>query len=153
MKSHDLEINFDHFQFLIGDSDRGPLVDTSTLWDASQPIGTMPDVREVIGIPTVRHGGKLNVSINITDSLEINDDSWFFVGEFEINVPSGKLLLWGPEAADLDQLPVIALSPGRYSAAAYSRGTDDVSDEMEDEGPDEYCVVLCELKGKMADKA
>ena len=128
MKSHNFEIDFDHFQFLIGDRDRGPLVDTSTLWDASQPIGAVRDVSEVIGISTVRHGGKLNVAINVAKSLEVNGDSWVIIGEFEISVPSGKLILWGPESVDLDRLQAIAVSPGRYSAAAYSRGTDDVTD-------------------------
>jgi hypothetical protein len=139
------EIDFDHFQFLIGDKTNGPLIDTATLWDTSQLIGSVDHASEIVGISTVRYGGKLKVLVLVSETPEIDCDSWNRIGLFDIDLPSGKLIVWGPETDNLDQSPTVSVPPGRYAGAAYSRGTDDVTDEMENEGPDEYCVVISRI--------
>lgn len=147
------EINFDHFQFLIGDRKRGPLVDTSSLWDKSQIIGIVVDVPEIVGISTVRYGGKLQVGIQVARNPEIDCNSWDRIGEFEINLPSGELIVWAPETEDIDQSPTVSVPSGRYLGVAYSRGTDDVTDEMETVGSDEYCVVISRLSDEVENRA
>lgn len=105
----------------------------------------MDDASEIAGISTVRYAGKLKVLVLVSGTPEIDCDSWNRIGLFEIDLPSGELIVWGPETENLDQSPTVSVPPGRYAGAAYSRGTDDVTDEMETEGPDEYCVVISRL--------
>lgn len=68
------------------------------------------------------------------------------MGTFEVNVPSGRLIFWGPELEDISQAPRVELFPGCYQGVAFSSGTEQVVDEMVLSGPDEYLIVLSPKK-------
>jgi hypothetical protein len=136
------EIENDHFQILLGDRVYGPLVDTMHLWDSGGRVAAMPNAPELVGLGTARYGGKTRIEVEITTSPPGPQSGWTSMGELSLYVPSGELVLWGPEALNTDQAPAVTLEPGRYFGSAFSRGTDAVIDEMATEGPDEYVIVL-----------
>ena len=136
------DVENDHFQVLLGDSVRGPRVDTRHLWDAGTTIATLPNEREIVGLGTVRYGGRVRVVIETCPSLPIAPEGWAELGAFTLSLPSGDLLLWGPEAEDMSKAPSVSVGPGTFQCAAYSKGTDAVPDEMAPVGNDEYRIVM-----------
>jgi hypothetical protein len=64
------------------------------------------------------------------------------MGEFDMEIPSGRVIFWGPELEDINQAVAIELLPGCYRGMAFSRGTEEVVDEMAPSGPDEYLIFL-----------
>lgn len=145
MKDHIFKLDFDHFQFLVGDKHEGPLVDTTKMWDLSSPIGVVHGIDYIAGISTVRMGGKLSVIVRVTEDHSQKETEWNTLGQFDIDLPSGQMILWAPETFALDDAPVVHVVPDRYHAVAYSRNTEKVNDEMSSEGPDEYCIVISPL--------
>ncbi len=140
---YQFDVEGDHFQILIGDRVRGPLVDTTELWESGGRIAAMLNAPELIGLGTARYGGKTRILVELElPPHGLVTPGWTPMGEFLLHIPSGEILLWGPEAADLGNMSTVRLEPGMYHGRAFSRGTDAVLDEMASEGPDEYRIVL-----------
>ena len=139
---YDLEIENDHFQLLVGDRVRGPLVDTMELWKEGQEVVSRSRAQELVAIGTARFGGKVRVQVEIAPSEPGRRADWKVLGDFVLDVQSGELLLWAPESHDLNRTPTVPIDPGRYAGRAFSRCTDAVTDEMAHEGPDEYRLVV-----------
>ena len=59
--STEVMVNADHFQVLVGDRDKGPLVDTSELWDSGVAIPSIKGKSELIALPIARFGGSVRV--------------------------------------------------------------------------------------------
>lgn len=139
---HRVELTTDHFQLLFGDSLEAPFVDTTALWDSPGRVASLSETPELVGLGTVRYGGTTRLTIRVATLPQEPLPGWQMMGRFELNVPSGRLVFWGPELEDIDQAPSIDLPIGRYRGMAFSHGTEAVVDEMADEGPDEYLVAL-----------
>ena len=142
MNTHQFELLTDHFQFLFGDAIEGPRADTTNLWDADGSIGVIEEEPVVIGVATVRHGGRTTVLLGVHESRPAEELGWRSLGEFTLSLPSGKVLLWAPETDDVEASPSLALEPGTYRGVAMVHGDEEVSDEKASEGPDRYKVVL-----------
>lgn len=144
--NYTFEIAFDHFQILVGDLEHGPFLDTTELWSTTEKaIASLPNDHRLVAIGTARFGGKTNFSIKLTDgssAIPNERSEWTVLGEFQLDIPSGKLAIWAPETTDIKHIPQLSLQPGFYWGRAYSQGTDLVVDEMDVEGPDEYLIVL-----------
>jgi hypothetical protein len=138
----DLSVETDHFQLLFGDAELGPAVDTTHLWDNVGGVVQLDDAPELAGIATARYGGRTKVQVEIQEKPPAPDPEWTYIGRLRLRIPSGRLVLWGPEALDLRDAPSVNLVPGVYEGRAFSRGVDGVTDEMAEEGPDEYRVAL-----------
>jgi hypothetical protein len=141
---YDLEIENDHYQILMGDRVRGPLVDTVDLWsrNGDQKVAALPGTPELVAIGTARFGGKARVEVEIALSEPGPEVDWSAMGDFLLDVRSGEILFWAPESLDLHRSPMVSTEPGRYLGRAFSRRTDTVADEMAVEGADEYRIVL-----------
>ncbi|MEF2148458.1 hypothetical protein [Aquilutibacter rugosus] len=137
-----LDVFADHFQVLMGDSVRAPLVDTTALWDLPGRLGTLKGCSEIVGLGTIRYGGKTGITVRVGDHQELPSPDWLLLGKFDLDVPSGRLIFWGPEIETTVSAPGVDLSPGGYEGTAFSRGEQNVHDEMDSEGPDEYLIVL-----------
>jgi hypothetical protein len=138
-----IELNTDHFQFLVGDRLRGPYADTTHLWDTGESVATLPNAPVLIGVATARYGGKTRIAVEVIDGNPATPDgNWQKVGSFSINTSSGSLILWAPESVDLSCLPTIQVQAGTYDGLVFSSGTEDVIDELALDGPDEYLIVL-----------
>ena len=143
MSAHDIEIESDHFQVLVGDAKAGPLVDTSEIWDARGSIGASPGDPTLVAIGTTRFGGRTQLTVTVGDD---GPPAWpgdaRFLGEFVLDVPSGEILVWAPESDDLSLHPRVQVVPGMYSGIAVGMNLEMVSDEMEQEGLDRYGLHL-----------
>jgi hypothetical protein len=137
---HRFEIEVDHGQFFIEDSSLGQTSDTSNIWEPGKKIASLPGL---IGVITARLFGKTRVMLGIQSS-EL-EKVWLKMGECELEVPSGKLLITRPETTDLGAVPKVEVEPGKYTVQVFSKGTETVSDEMAPEGEDEYAVILSKL--------
>jgi len=143
MKTEDrVEVVADHFQVLFGDKAQAPLVDTVALWDTPGRIVCLEGSPELVGLGTIRYGGTVRLTIHVGGDQEAPMPDWRELGRFEVNVPSGRLIFWAPELENIDLAPGLDLPPGRYVGSAFSRGEEDVHDEMASEGPDEYLIML-----------
>jgi len=136
------EVEFDHFQFMIGDKQSAPLVDTSKLWDKGGPIAVLPETQTIVGVATVRFGGKVLVHVAVEEDLSVPGAKWIEVGPFELFIPSGRVIIFGPESEDLDAYQVLLPTAGKYDGTLYNAGTERVVDEMSPDGEDEYYIVL-----------
>ena len=137
-----VELVADHFQVLFGDGVQAPLIDTTTLWDAPGRIASLEKFPELVGLGTIRYGGATRLTIRVDEYQEVPAPDWRALGSFEVNVPSGRLIFWAPELENIDLAPGFDLPPGLYEGSAFSRGEEDVHDEMASEGSDEYLIVL-----------
>src|SRR4029079_8281060 len=135
-------IPIDHFQFFAGDRRLGPLVDTSDIWRNNAKVAYLSGSPELVGIGTVRYGGRARVQIEFAENTNQIESDWTKLGEFTLALPTGELVLWAPESVDIRNCPSLRLPSGTYQGEAYSRGTLDVMDEMEEDGPDEYRIIL-----------
>jgi hypothetical protein len=141
--SKEVVVKSDHFQILVGDRDKGPLVDTSGLWDSGTAIPSVSGARELIALPIARFGGNVRVEVDVlAGALEVQLPPWESLGRFELDVSSGEVALWGPEMPDMKAAARIEVPNGSYSGEAFSRDTDKLIDELATEGPDRYRLVL-----------
>ena len=141
--SKEVVVKADHFQILVGDRDKGPLVDTSGLWDSGAAIPSVSGARELIALPIARFGGDVRVEVDLLPGpLEGQSRPWESLGRFELDVSSGEVALWGPEMPDMRGAPRIEVPNGSYSGEAFSRDTDQLNDEHATDGPDRYRLVL-----------
>jgi hypothetical protein len=136
-------VKADHFQILVGDGEKGPLVDTSGLWDSGSAIPSVSGARELIALPIARFGGNVRVEVDVlAQPPEVQSLPWESLGRFELDVSSGEVVLWGPEMPDMNGATRIEVPNGSYSGEAFSRDTDQLSDEHATDGPDRYRLVL-----------
>lgn len=143
MKStHEITLTTDHFQVLFGDSVQAPLVDTTALWEPPGRVIVSSELSELIGLGTVRYGGTTRLRVDIAEAPPDVPPDWQPMGCFDLNIPSGQLIFWGPELADISKAASLRLRPGHYQGAAFSRDTEAVVDEMDPDGPDEYLLIL-----------
>ena len=117
---HDLEVETDHFQFYFGDARKGPVTETGSLWDAGGDVVVGPD-RDVVGVGTVRDGGTTRIQAGVVPGRATigAEPGWRTLGEFQLDVPSGKVRFWAAEDGDLTW-PSPELDP---HGPAGSRGT------------------------------
>jgi hypothetical protein len=73
---------------------------------------------------------------------EVQPPPWKSLGLFELDISSGEVILWGPEASDMKDVTRIEVTNGLYSGEAFSRDTDQIMDEHAADGPDRYRLVL-----------
>jgi hypothetical protein len=139
---HEFEVVTDHFQFFLSDSLLGPESDTSAIWDQGGSVVTSPELPGIVAVATARYGGRTRVAVHIGHERPAASEGWEELGSFALTVPSGMVVLWGPEVDDFDTVPRVPLDPGRYEGLVRARGTDEIEDEMDPDGPDEYEVVL-----------
>jgi hypothetical protein len=138
---YEFQVTTDHFQLLFGDSEHGPDVDTTNLWrENNNRVASIPPY--IVGLPTIRYGGKTKVQVEVTDAPPLGKSSWQPIGDFALEVPSGQVVFWGPELVDLSQARYVTLPAGSYAGIVLARGRECVKDEMADEGADEYRIVL-----------
>lgn len=144
MKTDEIEVVTvtDHFQVLFGDARAAPFVDTSRLWDASGRVVTMHGFPTLVGLGTARFGGPTRLIVRANGAQAYPTSDWKAMGNFEVDVPSGRLIFWGPELEDIAHAPGTDLPPGHYEGSAFSRGEEEVRDEMSSDGPDEYLILL-----------
>jgi len=145
------QMNSDHFQFLFGDRKYGSDVNTEIIWGGNiNGVVFIPPY--TVGVPTIRYGGSTKLQVEVTDTPRSSDFGWQPLGHFELELPSGQLIFWGPELVDLSQAQSVALSAGSYAGIVLARGGELVTDEMADEGPDEYRIVLWPAHHEMKSK-
>lgn len=137
-----IELTTDHFQLLFGDSVRSPLVDTTTLWDKPGRVVSLAGFPELVGLGTVRYGGVTRLTVRVVDQEEEAQTDWQLLGRFDVSVPSGRMIFWGPEIQSIREAVSLQLSPGCYRGKAFCRGAEAVVDEMAADGPDEYLIAL-----------
>src|SRR5690606_13661776 len=137
-----LDVVTDHFQLLIGDSVQAPLLDTTALWDSPGRVASLKGSPELVGLGTVRYGGKTRVTLRVGDHLDESLRGWSLLGEFFLSVPSGELILWGPELENIHLASKVSVPKDGYQGAAFVRGAVLVTDEMSPDGSDEYLVTL-----------
>ena len=139
----DFEIQTDHFQFYFGDARHGPGADCEGMWDEGGALVLVmgPD-RDVFGVGTVRYGGTTHIQAGVVAGrAEVSAAAeWEILGEFQLEVPSGKVLFWAAEDADLTGAQAIQLAPGKYRGLVQASGADAVEDAMDKDGPDVYRV-------------
>lgn len=140
--AHQIEVPTDHFQFMFGDKQQGPLLDTSSLWDGAGHVAQLPGHSELVGMGVVRSGGRIRLMVDVRNNEASEDCEWHPLGKFHLAVPSGEILFWSPESEDLESCPAISLPAGDYLGLASARGMEQVSDESELEGPDEYRIII-----------
>jgi hypothetical protein len=139
----DVTVKADHFQILVGDRAQGPLVDTSGLWDSEGPIPSVDGIRALIALPIARFGGTVHVEIDICSERPPSGLSpWEDLGSFEIDVPSGELLLWGPETLDMAEAASVRVPAGSFRGQALALNANQLTDELASDGPDRYRLVL-----------
>lgn len=139
----EIVVDADHFQILVGDSARGPLVDTSALWDSAASIPTVDGAPELIAVPIARFGGTVRVEVDVVAAPPEQESwPWESLGRFRLDVPSGEILLWGPELVDLATAARVKVPKGSYFGEARARDRDQVSDEQSSDGPDRYRLLL-----------
>jgi hypothetical protein len=134
-----LEIATDHFQFFVGDGERGPAADTRDLWASG---GTVKSGGVLIAVPTTRFGGRTKIEVELASARSPGDEAWTQLGEFSLAVPSGSVTVWAPENRDPERMVKLPVPPGDYSGVAYSRGAETVTDEMATSGDDSYRIVI-----------
>lgn len=100
-------------------------------------VAILPDA---IGIQTARN---TTVPVEVVVDEKAPDDNFSDydrVNECSLEVPSGKLVVMGndyfPEAKRIE------VTPGTYRVRIYYKNLDSVIDDAEQEGEDEYKVVL-----------
>jgi hypothetical protein len=143
MKPQVFSVKTDHFQLLLGDGQKGPTVDTSSLWDSGGDVAVLPDARALVGIGTVRYGGSTRVQFEVLPGpSDGGGPGWTLKGTFELQVDSGEVVFWGPEQRDIDSATRVDVPNGHYSGLVMSSGTERVTDEEAVEGPDVYRVVM-----------
>ena len=141
--STEVMVNADHFQVLVGDRDKGPLVDTSELWDSGVAIPSIKGKSELIALPIARFGGSVRVELDVVAGPPDEESSpWESLGRFILDIPSGAIVLWGPELLDLGTAVRVEVPKGTYFGEAFARDRDQVSDEYAADGPDRYRIVL-----------
>ncbi len=141
--STEVIVEADHFQVLIGDRDGGPLIDTSQLWDSDAPIPAIEGAPELIALPIARFGGAVRVEIDVLRGPPERESSpWTSLGRFRLDVPSGEVVLWGPESVDIGAAMRIEVPKGSYSGEAFGLDMDQVENENAADGPDRYRLVL-----------
>ncbi|MFO0561309.1 MAG: hypothetical protein U0269_25045 [Polyangiales bacterium] len=73
----------DHAQVMMGDGEKGPFVDTSTLWDSPHAVPQMEGVPEMVAVPVARVVGITRIEVVVCeqrpDALPKNH-LWYFVG-------------------------------------------------------------------------
>lgn len=139
----ELIVRADHFQIFIGDRDRGPLVDTTDLWNSAESIPSVPGAPELIALPLARFGGVVRVELDVlADAPDQQASSWESLGRFKLDVPSGELLFWGPECENPSASLRAQLPSGSYAGEAYACGIDQINDEYAEEGLDRYRLAL-----------
>src|SRR6056297_121295 len=131
------EILTDHFQLLFGDERKAPILDTTSLWDTSGSVVSLPGHSELIGLGTVRYGGTTRLTLSFQSCEQEGWPGWERMGDFEVSLPSGRLIFWGPEIDDIDAAQGIDVDPGIYHGIAFCRGIEKVQNEMDTTGPDE----------------
>jgi hypothetical protein len=142
---HNIVVNGDHFQLLMGDSKHGPMIDTTHLWDTASGVAQLPKHPELVGIPTVRYGGPITIDIEVTAAPtndEVTGVDWESIGEFSLRVDSGEIIFWGPELEDLAAAPCVACQPGTYAGIVFVAGSAEIIDEMVSDGPDRYFIRM-----------
>jgi hypothetical protein len=141
--STELIVKADHFQILVGDREKGPLVDTTNLWNSAEPIPSIPGAPELIALPLARFGGAVRVELAVlADAPDQQTSSWESLGRFKLEVPSGELLFWGPECENPSASLRAQVPKGSYAGEAYACGRDQVTDEYAEEGQDRYRLTL-----------
>ena len=140
--SREFELDTDHFQILLGDGEQGPLVDTSTLWNTAGGVAALSDDPYVVGIGTVRQGGRTRVRVDLKEDTGGVIEEGKYLGDFLLSLPSGRLMVWSPETEDLANAPNVSMEPGRYRGRAFGLGLDEVRDESALEGPEQYRIIL-----------
>jgi hypothetical protein len=145
----ELEVVADHFQFLVGDSAAGILADTTSLWRSRGVLGQIEESPEIVGIGTIRSGGRTKVVVTVGGKSPAEGAEGRVLGQFRLRLPSGIAVLWGPSAVDLSGAPSVRVPPGTYLGVATLRWEDQVSDEEAEEGPEEYWL---RLEGPIADE-
>jgi hypothetical protein len=146
-----ISLGTDHFQFYFGDRKRGPYIDTTGLWEKGEKVAYVPGSPELVGVLTARYGGKTRIYFDAGRSTEEASEGWAELGEFIVFIPSGEIIFWGPEMIDAKNYPSIKLPAGSYRGKAYSRGTEEISDEMDEYGPDEYKIVVRPMFQEISD--
>lgn len=141
--SKEVVVKADHFLVLVGDRDRGPLVDATGRWDARTGSLSVSGARELIVLPIERFGGDVRVEVDVrAEPLKVQPLPWESLGRFELDVSSGEIVLWGPELPDLEGAARVKVPNGSYSGEAFSRDTNQIIDELAPDGADRYRLVL-----------
>lgn len=135
-------IQVDHFQFYLGDAEVTDVLDYGQLWKEPGPISCISGCLEMVAVRTETGFGSVQVAIEVHERApEPFRDSWECLGQFQLKVESGRLLITAPETLHHQHIPVEVL-PGSYSGTVYGTGMDDVVDIYAANGPEKYVLVL-----------
>lgn len=143
MASSRVEGVADHFQVLVGDKEQGPNVDTTSLWDGRSAVPCVEGFDELFAIPLRGFGGRVVVEIVVLES-----EPWQaqnparLIGRFVLDVPSGEIVLWGPEAREISSQPHVQAGVGKFDGELYCYEGSHVEPGDFSQGDDSYHLVL-----------
>ena len=141
--SHQLDILVDHGQFWLDNCDRDKAFDDLNILYSSDALarhlGAAPGLLVIF---TARHYGNVRLTILLRANQPTdNFTSWDNVAEGSIELPSGRLAVYGPESYP-PASPPLALPRGVYRVRVYAGGIEALEDEFMQEGPDHYRAVF-----------
>jgi hypothetical protein len=136
---YELRVPASHFQLMFGDGLHAPGADTTDLWADSAPPRVVRGPG-VFAFQVARFGGEVHVAIAVDEPAP--EFPWFRLGDFELAVPSGEVVVFGPESTRADGEARVAVPVGIYSGAAFAVGEDAVGDELDPSGPERYLLGL-----------
>jgi hypothetical protein len=137
---HRFTIIGDHYQFYL--EDEYSQADTSALWDDRASRDMFVVASGLIGVGTVRYGGRITVIVDVrAQRPTVSLDQWDHAVLCSIEAPSGRLMIASPESDGTDA-PRIVVEPGTYQVVLLYRGLDTVDDDNAADGSDVYHILL-----------
>ncbi|KZN37117.1 hypothetical protein [Pseudoalteromonas luteoviolacea] len=139
MRSYELELFADYFQFYIQD-DKELNVNLADVWTDEAVANRLAESESIIGVGTARNMD-VPVSIHISKSAQVIAEAEFdLINQTTILCESGMLVIAGctdyfPEAMRIE------LTPGKYNVQIGYKNLEDISEDKLD-GNDSYHIWL-----------
>lgn len=130
-------VQTDHFQFFLADENYS--TDTSSIWTDEALERQIACGVDLVAVGTARYGGETNIIVEVQENDDISTEIHPLA--CRINTISGTLVLFSPES-DFTTCPRIEVIPGQYKVFIVFDGLEDIKDEEELSGDDQYRVIL-----------
>jgi hypothetical protein len=140
LQKHEFEILTDHYQFFIEDAEA--VFPGDDLWNVDEVSRRLAVRDGFIAVGTARFGGLTRIHINVYDACPVQArETCDFRIECRLRVLSGRIRLSAPELV-VAEGPGFQVAPGLYDVAICYVNINQVTDEEQVEGPDEYQVTM-----------
>ena len=140
LQKHEFEILTDHYQFFIEDAEA--VFPGDDLWNVDEVSRRLAVRDGFIAVGTARFGGLTRIHINVYDARPVQAwETCDFRIECRLRVLSGRIRLSAPELV-VAEGPGFQVAPGLYDVAICYVNINQVTDEEQVEGPDEYQVTM-----------